>query len=50
MALVTAYGTDDHAEPIDFLVFSIKRTPFQFFLQLELFGDKLKRIATCRGK
>ena len=44
------YGTDDNAEPIDCLVFSIKRTPYQFFLQLELFGDRLKRIETCRGK
>ena len=44
------YGTDDNAEPLDCLVFSIKRTPYQFFLQLELFGDRLKRIETCRGK
>jgi hypothetical protein len=45
-----AYWTDDTAEQYDFLVFSIKRTPRYYFEMLELFGDRLRRIATCRGK
>ena len=45
-----AYWTDDNAEPHDFLVFSIKRTPRHYFEMLELFGDRLRRIPTCRGK
>ena len=45
-----AYWTDDTAEPYDFLVFSIKRTPKYYYEMLELFGDRLRRIETCRGK
>jgi hypothetical protein len=46
---IAIYGVDDHTEPHDFLVLSIKPSPREFLEILELFGDSNKRVEVARG-
>ena len=46
---IAIYGVDDHTEPHDFMVLSIKRSPKEFFEILELFGDSDRSVEVARG-
>ena len=46
---IAIYGVPHFAEPIDWLVLSIKRTPTEFFEKMELFGDSFKVVDVAKG-